>query len=272
MLDLIRKYRTPLLAGCLLLAALLLYTYQIRQRQQTSLFHKGLVQLTAPFQKIIDASIETLADGWAHYLWLVDTARDNEQLQVKNVQLQAELDTLSETRLENERLRLLLDFKEQIKLPVLPAQIIGEDTSSWFRTVVIDKGSQHGVAEGLPVVVAEGVVGRTIQVAPFHSRVLLVTDASSAAAVLVQPTRSRAICRGKGNHLVLDYALRNELVNIGDPVITSGMGGVYPKGLRVGLVSEVSRGGFGLFQEIQVTPSVDFSRLEEVLVLLKEGP
>jgi rod shape-determining protein MreC len=272
MLDLFRKYRTPLLAGCLLLAALLLYTYQIRQRQQTSLFHKGLVQLTAPFQKIIDVSVKALADGWDHYLWLVDTARDNDQLRRDNNRLQADLDALSETRLANERLRLLLEFKEQIELPVLPAQVIGEDASSWFRTVVIDKGSQHGVTEGLPVVVAEGVVGQTIQVAPFHSRVLLVTDASSAAAVLVQPTRSRAICRGKGNHLVLDYALRNDPVNVGDPVVTSGMGGIYPKGLRVGLVSEVSRGEFGLFQAVVVTPSVDFSRLEEVLVLLKGEP
>jgi len=272
MLELFRKYRTLLLAGCLLLAALLLYSYQLRHRDQTSLFHRGLLQLTAPFQKLLDSSIEYIADGWSHYLWLVDTAADNDLLQAENRRLRAELDKLEAPRLANQRLRKLLDFKQRFKISMLPAQVIAEDASSWFRTVVIDKGSRDGVREGLPVVVAEGVVGRTIQVAPFQSRVLLITDASSAVAVLIQPTRSRAICKGQGDQLVLDYALRDEEVGAGDQVVTSGMGGVFPKGLKIGRVSEIQRGNYGLFQGIRVEPSVDFLRLEEVLVLLKEEP
>jgi len=272
MLELFRKYRTLVLAGCLLLAALLLYSYQLRHRQQTSLFHRGLLQLTAPFQQILDNSIEVIAGSWNHYLWLVDTASDNKSLRGDNRRLRAELATLQEIQLANQRLRRLLDFKQSVKLPMLPAQVIAEDASSWFRTVVIDKGATDGLFEGLPVVVAEGVVGRTIQVAPFQSRVLLVTDASSAVAALIQPTRSRAVCRGKGEHLVLDYALRNEQVNVGDPVVTSGMGGIFPKGLQVGKVTEVRRGNYGLFQAVKIEPQVDFSRLEEVLVLLKEKP
>jgi len=272
MLELFRKYRTLLLAGCLLLAALMFYSYQLRHRPRTSLFQRGLLQLTAPFQQLLDQSIETLADSWDHYLWLVTTARENDQLRTANRQLRARLDALEETRLANQRLRKLLDFKQSVNFNMLPAQVIAEDASSWFRTVVIDKGTRDGVREGLPVVVAEGVVGRTIQVAPYQSRVLLVTDASSAVAVLIQPTRSRAVCRGRGDRLMLDYALRSEKVAAGDQVVTSGMGGVFPKGLRVGRVIEAERGNYGLFQMVQVEPSVDFSRLEEVLVLLREKP
>lgn len=272
MLELFRKYRTLLLAGCLLLAALLLYSYQLRHRQQTSLFHRGVLQLTAPFQQVLDRSLKTVADAWGHYLWLISTEQDNDRLRQENRHLHQQLDSLEETRLANERLRKLLDFKQSVDLRMLPAQVIAEDASSWFRTVVIDKGAQDGVREGLPVVVAEGVVGRTMQVAPYQSRVLLISDASSSVAVLIQPSRSRAVSRGKGDHLVLDYALRDEKVTIGDQVVTSGMGGVYPKGLRVGQVTEVQRGHYGLFQAVRIEPSVDFSRLEEVLVLLRDEP
>ncbi|RME38988.1 MAG: rod shape-determining protein MreC [Deltaproteobacteria bacterium] len=272
MLEFLRKYRLPLLAGTLLLAVLLFYSYHLRQKTGLSLFHRGLLQLTAPFQRLVDRSIEAVADTWTHYVWLVDTARRNEELEQENRRLRSRLANLTEVRLANERLRRLLGFRQTIQRQVLPAQVIGEDASSWFRTVVIDKGSEDGVRDGLPVVVAEGVVGRTFQTAPHAARVLLVTDASSAVAVLVQPTRTRAICRGRGQRLVLDFAPRTDQITVGDTVITSGMGGVFPKGIPVGTVTEVSRGDYGLFQGVTVEPTVDFSRLEEVLVLLESTP
>ncbi|GAB4563803.1 MAG: rod shape-determining protein MreC [Geothermobacteraceae bacterium] len=272
MLDFFRKYRLPLLAGALLLAVLLFYSYQLRQRSGLSLFHRGLLQLTAPFQRLVDSGIEAVADAWSHYLWLVDTARRNDELTEENRRLKARLASMTEVELANERLRRLLGFREHIDRPVLPAQVVGEDASSWFRTVVIDKGSEDGLRDGLPVVVAEGVVGRTFQTSAHATRVLLVTDASSAIAVLVQPTRTRAICRGRGQRLVLDFTPRTDQVSVGDTVITSGMGGVFPKGIPIGTVTEVSRGDYGLFQGVTLEPSVDFSRLEEVLVLLESTP
>ena len=169
-------------------------------------------------------------------------------------------------------MRKLLDFKEEVQLSTLPAQVISEDASSWFRTVVVDKGYEDGVAEGMPVVVAEGVVGRTIRVAKHQSTVLLITDASSAVASLVQNNRTRGVCRGEGTQLTLDFALRLAEIAVGDRIVTSGTGGVFPKGLVIGSVSQVSKGDYGLFQSVTVSPSVDFSRLEEVLVLLREGP
>ena len=98
---------------------------------------------------------------------------------------------------------------------------------------------------------------------------MLITDASSAVASLLQDNRARGICRGQGEQLVFDFVLRQEEVQVGDRVVTSGMGGIFPKGLVVGHVKSINRQEYGLFQAIEVSPTVDFSHLEEVLVLLR---
>jgi rod shape-determining protein MreC len=273
MFDLLRKYRTLLLAVALVLAALLLYSQNLRRNEErTNLFEKLVLQITAPLQMGVVTVCEAVSDWWGHYLWLVDTGRENELLLQQNRLLAAELRRLQEVRLTNERLQKLLDFREQQDLTGLPAQVITEDASSWFRTVMIDKGSADGVREGMPVVVAEGVAGRIIRTTTHQSRVLLITDASSAIAALVQRNRTRGVCRGRGDTLNFDFALREKDIQVGDLVITSGTGGVFPKGLPVGTVVRVEREEYGLFQVVEVMPTVDFSRLEEVLVLLKEEP
>lgn len=271
MLELLRKYRLFLLTVGLLLTALLVYTANLRRRAQTSLFERVVLEVTLPLHRGLDAVIAGAADLWDHYLWLVATGAENDRLRAENRLLQARLDRLQEVRLANDRLRRLLEFKETLALPALPAQVVSEDASSWFRTVAIDKGRADGLREGLPVVVAEGAVGRVIRVSRHQARVLLITDASSAVAALVQKSRTRGVCRGQGETLALEFALRRETVAPGDRVVTSGTGGVFPKGLVLGRVSAVSREDYGLFQSVTVTPAVDFSRLEEVLVLLPEA-
>lgn len=230
-----------------------------------------MLRLTGPVQAGFDNMILGAANVWGTYLYLIDTVEDNRALLEENRTLRAVLTQSDEVRLENERLRLLLDFKETQEIATLPARVIAEDASSWFRTVMIDKGLEHGVTEGMPVVVAEGVVGRVVRSSPRFSRVLLITDASSAVASLLQHNRARGVCRGQGEQLVFDFVLRQEEVRVGDRVVTSGMGGVFPKGLVVGNVGSVEKQEFGLFQAIEVVPAVDFSHLEEVLVMLR-GP
>jgi rod shape-determining protein MreC len=272
MFDLLRRYRRQILIGGLILASLLFYSANLRRGGASTFFERSVLQITAPLHSALDVVWKGSADLWTHYLWLIDTGYKNDQLQTENRQLHAELMQVREIRLANERLRKLLDFKAEVDLITLPAQVISEDASSWFRTVVIDKGLDDGLLEGMPVVVAEGVVGRTIRVAAHQSRVLLITDASSAVASLVQKNRTRGICRGLGANLTLDFALRLEDIAAGDLIVTSGTGGVFPKGLTIGHVDEVSPVEYGLFQPVSVKPTVDFSRLEEVLVLLRENP
>jgi len=265
-----RKNRTLLLGLLLLVMALLWYSVNLKQQARTNFLESLVLRLTGPLQSGFDASIGGVADLWGHYVYLVDTAADNRDLLEERRVLRSELDRLQEIDLENRRLRLLLGFKEEVAVPTLPARVIAEDATSWFRTVTIDKGWDDGVGEGMPVVVAEGVVGRVVRSGPGESRVLLVTDASSAIASLVQANRARGICRGQGDLLSFDFVLRQEEIQVGDRVITSGMGGVFPKGLVIGTIQAVSRQEFGLFQAVEVTPAVDFSHLEEVLVLLRQ--
>jgi rod shape-determining protein MreC len=264
-----RKNKPLLLGGLLLLVALLWYSVNLRQQDETNFLESVVLRVTGPVQAGFDRIIGGAADVWGRYLYLVDTAEDNRHLVEVNRSLRAVLTQSDEVRLENERLRLLLDFKEAQKIATLPARVIAEDASSWFRTVMIDKGSDQGITEGMPVVVAEGVVGRVVRSSPRFSKVLLITDASSAVASLLQDNRARGVCRGQGEQLVFDFVLRREEVKVGDRVVTSGMGGVFPKGLVIGNVKSVDRQEFGLFQAIEVDPSVDFSHLEEILVLLR---
>lgn len=265
-----RKNRTVLLGLLLLLTALLWYSVSLSQKKETSFFETLVLRTTGPVQSAFTELIQGAADIWTGYLDLVDTEQENRRLQEENRLLQSELSRLEEVSLENQRLRRLLEFKETQTVKTLPARVIAEDATSWFRTVVIDKGYEDGVNEGQPVVAAAGVVGRVLRNGPRESRVLLITDAASAVAALVQDSRSRGVCRGQGRTLAFDFVLRKESLEPGEAVITSGMGGIFPKGLLIGHVSSIDRAEFGLFQAVEVVPAVDFSRLEEVLVLLRE--
>jgi len=258
-----------MLGAVLLLMALLWYSINLRQQDETNFPERMVLILTGPVQAGLDQVIRGAADVWGHYLYLIDTEKENRALLENNRKLSAILAESNEVRLENERLRRLLDFKEAQEIATLPARVIAEDATSWFRTITIDKGAEQGVVEGMPVVAAEGVVGRVVRSSPRYARVLLITDASSAVASLLQGNRARGISRGKGERLVFDFVLRQEEVRVGDRVVTSGMGGVFPKGLIVGDVKTVNRQEFGLFQAIEVIPAVDFSHLEEVLILLR---
>ena len=152
---------------------------------------------------------------------------------------------------------------------MLAAEVIGKDPSSWFKTIIIDKGSTDGVGRGDPVVVPEGIAGQIMEVAENYSKVLLIIDRNSAVDSLVQRTRARGVIKGESiRQCTLEYVLQKNEVKAGDTIVSSGLDGVYPKGLRVGEVSEVNTGSSGIFKEVIVNPYVDFEKLEEVLVIV----
>ena len=262
-----RKFRRGIFVIFLMIFALLVYSVQLSQRETTTLFEKVVLEIMSPFQRGA-TWIATKVGNWGEsYFRLVGVSQENRLLKEENRQLRAKLQEMEEIQLTNQRLQRLLEFREEQELPALQARVIADDSTSWFRSVMLDKGSSDGVVMGSPVVVAEGVVGRVIRVAPHAARVLLITDASSALSALVQKSRARGVIRGAGGVLTLDFALLQNTIAVGDLVITSGQGGVFPKGIPVGTVARVERRNYDMFQTVVVTPNVDFSRLEEVLIL-----
>lgn len=262
-----RKNRQFLTGLTLVLAALLWYSLSLAGRERAGWLDGLLRRSSAPLLGGASAARHTV--GGVFDVVLPGGRLD---LDAENRRLRAELASREELQRENERLRRLLGYAESQPKRTVAARVIAEDASSWFRTVEIDRGYDDGVIDGLPVVDAAGLVGRVVHSGPRSSRVLLITDASSAVAVLVQDERIRGVCRGQGGGVALDFALIADDIKVGDGIITSGLGGVFPKGLVVGYVRSVRRERSGLFQTVEVEPAVDFAHLEEVLVVLKETP
>ena len=227
------------------------------------------ISLVAPFQKVVARSIRFATGLWNHYFYLVSVAKKNERYMQALRFSQQINNQLNELELSNVRLLSLLKFKKKITHQFLAAEVIGKDPSPWYKTIIIDKGANDGVKPGMTAVVPEGIVGQVIDVAADYSKVLLIIDPNSAVDALVQRTRARGIIKGQsGGQCLFQYVLRKHEVRVGDRVVSTGLDGVFLKGLALGHVSGVVRRGAGIFQEVTVTPFVDFEKLEEVLIVL----
>ncbi len=241
-------------------------------RSGWNLSEQLLIEITAPFQKIITHAIINAEKFWLNYFDLVDVRQENWRLKSKIDALKMENNRYREQLTTHKRLQELLQFRQTINRSVLAAQVIGRDPTGWFSSIVIDKGKNTGLAVNMPVVNASGVVGRIVSVSPNYAKVLLIIDQNSAVDCLIQRSRDRGMLKGWSAGLCrLDYVAKSSDVLIEDVVITSGLGGLFPKGLSVGQVANVTETAGELFKHVEVSPAVDFSKLEEVLVILKES-
>jgi rod shape-determining protein MreC len=232
---------------------------------------RTLLELSGPFQKGMTRGMGFLEDLWQRYVYLVHVKEENRLLREIIEEMKQERVALLEYRGENERLRSLLGFKEVFPRPLLPAEIIGRDLSGWFQTAVIDRGTRDGIEEGMAVVSVQGIVGQVMESSKGFSRVLLITDPNNSVAALIQRSRARRIVVGNGHQLCrLKYLHRSEDVQPGDLVLASGLDGVFPKGILIGTVLSAETRDPELFQRVVVKPSVDFPKLEEVMVLCEK--
>jgi rod shape-determining protein MreC len=253
--------------------ALLLISSSLGERRSWNPAEQIVIEVTAPIQKFIKQTVDAIEGVWLRYFALVRLRDENVRLEQEIKTLRMENAQYRELVATNERLQKLLKFKKTINWPVLASQVIGRDPSGWFESVIIDKGSNSGLKVNMPVVDAKGVVGRLVSVSPNYAKVLLIIDQNSAVDSLVQRSREKGIVKGLSPELCkLDYVLKTGDIVPGDLVVTSGMGRVFPKGLPVGKVLEVSNIPWKLFKDIHIRPTVDFAKLEEVLVILKEDP
>ena len=271
MRELIGKYRKYLLVGVILLAAFVFYSLNLKKKEFDNPFERGVLNLMAPVNRLISGLNIGVAGVWHDYVDLVGVRKENKQLRESVKILNSRVNESREAVLANERLKKLLDLKSSLKAPSLAASVIGEDGSPWFKTIMIDRGAIDGLREGMPVVAADGVIGQLVKVVDRSSRVLLITDHASGVAAVIQRSRARGVVKGKGGgSCALEFSLPGEDVKVGDPVITSGIGRIFPKGLPIGEVTMVKKGEYGIFQTVEVRPAVNLARLEEVLVLVQQ--
>ncbi len=271
-MDFIKKYLYQFLTGLSILAALLVFSLNVPRNREANFIERSALNIVSPLLQPVARLSNFIENIWDGYIRLVDTHRENMRLREDIRTLNIRVQEGNEALLANQRLERLLDMKKNIKAPTIAATVIGEDVTSWFRTLVINRGSTSGIREGMAVVSADGVVGQTVKVTSSTSRVLLLTDHASGIAATIQRSRARGVVKGKGEMLcALEFTTREEDVKVGDMVISSGIGGVFLKGLPIGEVTMVKRGEYGIFQTVSIRPAVNLPHLEEVMVVQRGG-
>jgi rod shape-determining protein MreC len=268
MLAFVRKYQITL--SCCFCVALSLYVLSASARGQIKNDPIGpiLLWMLRPLQIVVHSTTGLFKGVQENYLTLTGYKAENEILKQRIAQLELERNRLLEAEAINLRLQQLLEFRSHLPAVTVTATIIANSASNWFQSCLIDKGSAHGVRAGMSVVTPLGVIGRVVEVTAQSAKVLLVTDPNSGIDVIVQRTRARGIVSGSlENSTILKYVKRSEDVQVGDRLITSGLDGIFPKGLMVGTVTKVRKQTLGLFQAIDVIPAVTTAQTEVVLVV-----
>jgi rod shape-determining protein MreC len=264
-----RKYQSIALAAILLITSLIILSYSAVRLSETGLLRKIVLETAAPIEDVINISLKSLHNVWKRYLFLVGLEDENRRLRHENAVLNEQVNQYREGYLEGIRLRDLLSIKDDFKHRAVVARVIDNDRTTLFKTLLINKGTAEGLRVGLPVLADRGIVGRIIETSWHASRVLLMIDENSNIDALIQRSRAQGILQGAGSAgCNLKYISRLEDIQAGDVVVSSGLAGVFPKGLLLGVVTGTSRREGGLFQKIDVSPAVDFGRLEEVLALV----
>lgn len=272
MLALLKRYREVIVVVVLAVVPLGVFFAHARHPSDRTALDRLVLVATSPIEKAVDWSITGVLEGWQRWVWLRGVERNARELSRTVNELRAENAELLQLRAENERLERLLGFARSRPADrMVGARIVGTRMDpKGLQLVTIDRGGEDGVRRMMPVVTAGGVVGRVHTLGARSADVLLLSDRNSSIAVRVERSRARANVRGLGapGPCKLEYALRSDDLAEGDELVTSGTDGVFPRGLPVGQVTRVKRGGHGLYQAAEVVPAVDVNRVEEVAVIV----
>ena len=249
----------------------MLAVYGISQKQfnlsEPSLFHQVVTEVISPVQEGLANSKKSISSLWDNYLSIVNTSKENNVLKKQISRLESDLTSMEEMRKENLRLKRLLTFTDEQPYNKIMAQVVGWDSANEFKVIRLNKGTKHGIRTMAPVVTDHGLVGYVYRATENYSDVLTILDQNNRVDIVVERTRTHGIVEGVFNFkCALKYITRNEPVEVGDKLITAGVGGIYPKGLKVGMITDITKENFGMTLSIEVVPSDDFDKLAEVLV------
>lgn len=248
-----------LVVGMLLLAAML--------GGKFGPLHQLTLDFIGPMQNVVTRTSTALANLKNDYLALVEVREENKKLQAQIDKYLTELGEYREGYSTYRHLQELLAMKEKLTFKPIAARVVGKEPSYWYQTIVVDRGKKDDILEGMIALAPGGVVGQVMHTAENYSKILLANAPSSAIDAMVQKSRTRGILKGAGEKgYVLQYVLKNADVEVGDHIVTAGIGGIFPSGIPLGRVSNIEKKQRGMFQEIDVEPSIDFQKLEYVLL------
>ncbi len=277
MRDFLRRIRLPLLFAALVLLTTFFMIGDQRaargERVDAPWPISLLLEAAAPVQRAIRWPIDRTRETWSRYVALVHVGDDYRALRSRLTELEEENLQLREALVASGNLQRVVAMRKDFEVPLLPGQIVGQDVSPWFRSLLLDRGRSDNVRSGMPVISDQGLVGLVTATSAHAARAMLLVDRRAAVDAIVVRSRARGIVRGTGaGSLEFVFLIRGDDVKVGDALITSGVGGVYPKGLRIGDVTAVHADAGSLVHTAKVDPAVEFGRLEEAFVMLRRGP
>jgi rod shape-determining protein MreC len=274
-IALLKRYRELLLVAVLLVLPLGVFFAHAKQPTERNGLDHVVLLATRPVERAVGWAVTGALRAWSDYVALRGAHARAAALAREVERLELERQEMRQVRAENERLTALLDLtRAGPERSYVGARVIGVRMDpKGLQLVTLDRGADDGVRKMMPVVTAQGVVGRVHSVLGATCDVLLLSDRNSSIAVRVDRSRARANVRGLGDPgpCRLDYALRADDLIEGDALSTSGTDGVFPRGLPVGTVARLRRNTYGLYQNADVVPAVDVTRLEDVLVITSSG-
>jgi rod shape-determining protein MreC len=272
--NLMSRYRNVSILVAILFVQVLGLAVQVKRRtgadESTRVIRLWTVSAVTPLEKTLVWCQNGLGRLWSNYVYLRGVRQENRDLKFQIERLRLEQVRLSEDAAQARRLQALLGFKEQYIAQTVAAQVIGSSGSEQSRSIYIDKGTSAGVEKDMAVITADGLVGRVLRAYGSSSQVLLINDQSSGVGVILDKSRLQGVIKGTaGGEVILEKVMTGEQVDPGDLIVTSGGDQIFPKGITVGAVMNVSPGA-DLFLNIRVKPLASLNRLEEVLVITKK--
>jgi len=261
------RQRTGYLFIAVIVAHIILISAQVNTRRGVPVLEAVTFGVFAEVQRAASLVISGVRASWSDYFALQQVRQENERLQQELARLRITLQQERALAQQSRMLQDLLTLKSGTPLATTAAAVIGSGASPDFRTITIDKGTAEGLRPDMSVVAPAGVVGRVITPSARAAKVQLLIDRNAAAAAVVERSRAQGVVEGTGGNLRLNYVSGTADVKVGDRLVTSGIEGIYPKGFVIGQIESIQRGA-GEFSAIVVTPAVDFSSLEAVLVVL----
>jgi len=271
-----KRYRDVFLVVLLLALPFFFLRASIRKPDELNAIDRAALRIAAPLEFISSAIARQVSRVISGYVYLVDVKADNNKLIHENARLAARNRELAAVDAENHRLRKLLGLRDSIPHEAVSALVVGKDTTEYFRVyhLTVDRPNAQ-IQTNMPVIALDGTVGTVQRVAGDKIDVQLTINSGFGVDVIVERTQARGFVRGigeRGRYLVqVEYVQRTDQVEVGDLLVTSGKGCRFPKGIPVARISKVQRRDFGIYQSVEAEPTVDFSRLEEVLIILSDA-